>query len=75
MQNLAQKARAGRLTALQHLVARSDVANGQKFSSVLVEFDRISRDPRLISMSPKSAQLGNSNLPPFGTSRRALVVA
>ena len=51
MRDLAQQARAGRLAALQYLAQRRTAETSEKFSSVIVEFDRILNDPRLKSVS------------------------
>lgn len=75
MQNLAQKAHAGRLSALQYLAALNNDATDQKFSSVFIEFDRISRDPRLSSIASKSDRYENSNRPLFKSSRPTNAVA
>ncbi len=51
MRNLAQKAREGRLSALQQLAERSSRTPKRNFGSVVCELDRIVRDPRFSSMS------------------------
>lgn len=63
MRSLAQKAREGRLVALQFLAERDTDTANRKFSSVVVELDRISRDARLKSISPNISLHGVSKAP------------
>lgn len=75
MRNLVQKAREGRLAALQCLVERNNDATSRKFSSVIVELDRISRDARLKSISSNISLHGVSKSPSFKTSRTISMAA
>ena len=75
LENLVQKARTRRLNALKHLAAQAGNESERAFRSVVIEFDRISRDPRFTSVSPSRSRRGNSNHPPFRTSRINSAVA